>query len=40
MPAYINSTEEVKGVRVGEGGFLNGLPVLRDKGHCLHGELG
>lgn len=25
---------------VWEGGFLNGLPVLRDKRHGLHGELG
>lgn len=37
MLAYINSTKEIKGVRVREGGFLNSLPVLCDKGHCLHG---
>lgn len=37
---YIHSTKEVKGVCVWEGGFLNGLPVLCDKRHGLHGELG
>lgn len=36
---YIDSTKQIKGVRVGEGGFLSGLPVFCDKGHGLHGEL-
>lgn len=37
---YIDSTKEVEGVRVGEGGFLSSLPVLCDKRHGLHGEVG
>lgn len=37
---YIDSTKEVKGVRVGEGGFLSGLPVLCDERHGVHRELG
>lgn len=40
MTTYIDSPKEVKGVCVWEGGFLNGLPVLGDKRHGLHGELG
>lgn len=37
---YIDPTKEVKGVCVGEGGFLSSLPVLRDKRHGVHGQLG
>lgn len=39
-PTYVDAAKEVEGVCVWEGGFLNALPVLCDKRHGLHGELG